>query len=98
MLESVNSESMITLTMCDGNQTLHQLFLLSLLISSAVLGMAPGICAAQSTGMPAAPAAPSPVLGDAGAMEQITSVSHLSDVQPADWAFQALQNLVGAGL
>ncbi|WP_017718270.1 iron uptake porin [Kamptonema formosum] len=30
----------------------------------------------------------------AAAMEQVTSVSQLSDVQPADWAFQALQNLV----
>ncbi len=28
------------------------------------------------------------------AMEQVTSVSQLSDVQPTDWAFQALQNLV----
>jgi hypothetical protein len=27
-------------------------------------------------------------------MEQVTSVSQLSDVQPTDWAFQALQNLV----
>lgn len=28
------------------------------------------------------------------AMSQVTSVSQLSDVQPADWAFQALQSLV----
>lgn len=28
------------------------------------------------------------------AMEQVTSVSQLSDVQPTDWAFQALQSLV----
>jgi len=27
-------------------------------------------------------------------MAQITSVSQLSDVQPTDWAFQALQSLV----
>lgn len=27
-------------------------------------------------------------------MEQVTSVSQLSDVQPTDWAFQALQSLV----
>jgi hypothetical protein len=27
-------------------------------------------------------------------MEQVTSVSQLTDVQPTDWAFQALQNLV----
>lgn len=29
-----------------------------------------------------------------GALEQVTSVSQLSDVQPTDWAFQALQSLV----
>jgi hypothetical protein len=29
-----------------------------------------------------------------GAAEQVTSVSQLSDVQPTDWAFQALQSLV----
>ena len=28
------------------------------------------------------------------AMAQVTSVSQLSDVQPTDWAFQALQSLV----
>ncbi|HEY9301337.1 MAG TPA: iron uptake porin, partial [Phormidium sp.] len=28
------------------------------------------------------------------AIEQVTSVSQLSDVQPTDWAFQALQSLV----
>ena len=27
-------------------------------------------------------------------IEQVTSVSQLSDVQPTDWAFQALQSLV----
>lgn len=29
-----------------------------------------------------------------GQMEQVTSVSQLSDVQPTDWAFQSLQSLV----
>jgi hypothetical protein len=29
-----------------------------------------------------------------GSMAQVTSVSQLSDVQPTDWAFQALQSLV----
>jgi hypothetical protein len=29
-----------------------------------------------------------------GSMEQVTSVSQLSDVQPTDWSFQALQSLV----
>jgi hypothetical protein len=32
--------------------------------------------------------------GDSEPMAQVTSVSQLSDVQPTDWAFQALQNLV----
>ncbi|MDF0552061.1 iron uptake porin [Kamptonema sp. UHCC 0994] len=31
---------------------------------------------------------------DANSMSQVTSVSQLSDVQPTDWAFQALQSLV----
>ncbi|NJK38412.1 MAG: iron uptake porin [Oscillatoriales cyanobacterium RM2_1_1] len=31
---------------------------------------------------------------DPDAMDQVTSVSQLSDVQPTDWAFQALQSLV----
>lgn len=30
----------------------------------------------------------------AGSMSQVTSISQLSDVQPTDWAFQALQSLV----
>lgn len=44
---------------------------------------------------------PSPLLSQyvsenqvASEMEQVTSVSQLSDVQPTDWAFQALQSLV----
>ncbi|WP_421656115.1 iron uptake porin [Leptothermofonsia sp. ETS-13] len=31
---------------------------------------------------------------DAGALDQVTSVSQLTDVRPTDWAFQALQSLV----
>ncbi|MGB3404006.1 MAG: iron uptake porin [Microcoleaceae cyanobacterium] len=31
---------------------------------------------------------------EANSMDQVTSVSQLSDVQPTDWAFQALQSLV----
>jgi hypothetical protein len=40
--------------------------------------------------------APPPGLSplEADPMAQVTSVSQLSDVQPTDWAFQALQNLV----
>ncbi|AFY51244.1 putative S-layer protein [Nostoc sp. PCC 7524] len=33
-------------------------------------------------------------VGDNSSMSQMTSVSQLSDVQPTDWAFQALQSLV----
>ena len=40
---------------------------------------------------PAQTAAQSP---DATSMNQVTSVSQLSDVRPTDWAFQALQSLV----
>ncbi|MFG3818332.1 iron uptake porin [Limnothrix redekei] len=39
--------------------------------------------------------APSPAFSaELSPMEQVTSVSQLSDVQPTDWAFQALQSLV----
>jgi hypothetical protein len=31
---------------------------------------------------------------DSNSMSQVTSVSQFSDVQPTDWAFQALQSLV----
>ena len=33
-------------------------------------------------------------LEDGEYMDQVTSVTQLSDVQPTDWAFQALQSLV----
>jgi hypothetical protein len=36
----------------------------------------------------------SPLMGDLQPEAQVTSVSQLSDVQPTDWAFQALQSLV----
>ncbi|MGB3636575.1 MAG: iron uptake porin, partial [Rivularia sp. (in: cyanobacteria)] len=35
----------------------------------------------------------SPVKAESG-MSQVTNVNQLSDVQPTDWAFQALQSLV----
>ncbi|MGE5657041.1 MAG: iron uptake porin [Actinomycetota bacterium] len=45
--------------------------------------------------LPASPSAPSTSPAAAGSgMSQVTSVSQLSDVQPTDWAFQALQSLV----
>jgi hypothetical protein len=34
------------------------------------------------------------IVAEADAVDQVTSVSQLSDVQPTDWAFQALQSLV----
>jgi Carbohydrate-selective porin, OprB family/S-layer homology domain len=39
-------------------------------------------------------AAPAPIFQPAGGMEQVTSVSQLTDVKPTDWAFQSLQSLV----
>lgn len=61
----------------------------------AALSIAPGkLLAAEpphvhptSTAMPDADSAETP-------MDQVTSVSQLSDVRPTDWAFQALQSLV----
>jgi Carbohydrate-selective porin, OprB family/S-layer homology domain len=37
---------------------------------------------------------PSLLSSDSESIDQVTSVSQLSDVQPTDWAFQALQSLV----
>ncbi|MBW4492261.1 MAG: iron uptake porin [Oscillatoria princeps RMCB-10] len=45
----------------------------------------PSVSSLETAGESADPADP---------MGQVTSVSQLSDVQPTDWAFQALQNLV----
>jgi hypothetical protein len=45
----------------------------------------------NDTDLKAVAAAPSDMASD---MAQVTSVSQLSDVQPTDWAFQALQSLV----
>ncbi|MBW4549514.1 MAG: iron uptake porin [Aphanocapsa sp. GSE-SYN-MK-11-07L] len=38
--------------------------------------------------------APAPTANPSKSMAQVTSVSQLSDVQPTDWAFQAVQSLV----
>lgn len=51
----------------------------------------PGTPAEKNSLIPAETAAQSP---DATSMNQVTSVSQLSDVRPTDWAFQALQSLV----
>jgi hypothetical protein len=44
--------------------------------------------------LPAQPSASENESATGDSMSQVTSVSQLSDVQPTDWAFQALQNLV----
>ena len=51
----------------------------------------PGTQAEKNPLTPAETAAQSP---DATSMNQVTSVSQLSDVRPTDWAYQALQSLV----
>lgn len=74
----------------------------------AVEQVAPTAIAQVSTETPAASASPTETSnvssldqiaqyssqGNSGAMSQVTSISQLSDVQPTDWAFQALQSLV----
>ncbi|MHC5728673.1 MAG: iron uptake porin, partial [Nostoc sp.] len=44
--------------------------------------------------IPSSPSSPSSPLLPEDPMAQVTSVSQLKDVQPNDWAFQALQSLV----
>jgi hypothetical protein len=53
------------------------------LVAAASLGIATSATAAEVTELTAQ-----------GSVEQVTSVSQLSDVRPTDWAFQALQSLV----
>jgi Carbohydrate-selective porin, OprB family/S-layer homology domain len=64
----------------------------SLLATPALLGVALAVGAIAPANAQSAPNAA--VLGHSGAMDQVTSVSQLSDVKPTDWAFQALQSLV----
>ncbi len=66
----------------------------------------PALVAQAAQPVPTAPVAPAPVaqpqqstpsvsqLVGNQSMNQVTSVSQLSDVRPTDWAFQALQSLV----
>ncbi len=73
----------------------------SLLATPALLGLA---LAAGAIAPAHAQSAPSAALAQVGAygaeganggvVDQVTSVSQLSDVKPTDWAFQALQSLV----
>jgi hypothetical protein len=73
----------------------------SILLLSAALVAGAGLqtkaLADNSTENQAAPGTISPLVADVNDAQtegQVTSVSQLSDVQPTDWAFQALQSLV----
>jgi Carbohydrate-selective porin, OprB family/S-layer homology domain len=58
-----------------------------------VPGMSRMVPVSQLEGTPA-PASPASPTAKSRSNGQVTSVSQLSDVQPTDWAFQALQSLV----
>ncbi|MBW4550895.1 MAG: iron uptake porin [Aphanocapsa sp. GSE-SYN-MK-11-07L] len=57
-------------------------------IAPAPLRSAPSVSQLEADPLSGAPTSPSK------SMPQVTSVSQLSDVQPTDWAFQAVQSLV----
>ncbi|MCG9889495.1 MAG: iron uptake porin, partial [Thermosynechococcaceae cyanobacterium MS004] len=62
-----------------------------------VLAVPTAIALEPKDGSTTAPGTLSSLITDvngANAIDQVTSVSQLSDVQPTDWAFQALQSLV----
>lgn len=75
-------------------------------IALLTLGILSGGLAAQPTAaqvssdsdpmtvVPSLDSLSTPIADDSAPMAQVTSVSQLSDVQPTDWAFQALQSLV----
>ena len=64
-----------------------------LLSSSAIFGVMLVVPAAAKAETPATAEVIQRIDGN-NALAQVTSVSQLSDVQPTDWAFQALQSLV----
>jgi len=69
----------------------------SLLITPAVLGMALSVGIAGASGKEVSISPDSnenSTHNQKQKIDQVTSVSQLSDVQPTDWAFQALQSLV----
>ncbi|MFO5528716.1 MAG: iron uptake porin, partial [Cuspidothrix sp.] len=74
------------------NKVLHQMLVASLTISTiSILGQIQALAQEQP------PILENPQYSETtatGEMDQVTSVSQLSDVQPNDWAFQALQSLV----
>jgi len=71
-------------------------WLLLLPIVFSVLVEAPGSATEERTSEPSEPQHQNfnVTLDDSDDMGQVTSVSQLSDVQPSDWAYQALQDLV----
>lgn len=68
------------------------------LTGTGLLGIGPGLAEAVSETTPSLIEVSSAIAppGEAGEteLEQVTSVSQLTDVRPTDWAFQALQSLV----
>jgi Carbohydrate-selective porin, OprB family/S-layer homology domain len=73
----------------------------SLLSTPALLGVALAVGAVSPANAQSAPDAALAQVGaysaegiNGGSVDQVTSVSQLSDVKPTDWAFQALQSLV----
>ncbi len=77
---------------------MSKIFWNSLLIAPAVLGatLIASVSAIASEAPTSVASLDQPVAEDASniGLAQVTSVSQLSDVQPTDWAFQALQSLV----
>ncbi len=69
----------------------------SLLLLGAALAAGTGLQTKALAESQVTPGTISPLVADVNAAEaegQVTSVSQLSDVQPTDWAYQALQSLV----
>ncbi|MEB3292587.1 MAG: iron uptake porin [Synechococcales bacterium] len=81
---------------------LHKLFCAGFGLVSVLGGLSWSAIAAEVPASPILEQFHDPLLADANGdadtstngMEQVTSVSQLSDVKPTDWSFQALQSLV----
>lgn len=66
----------------------------AMLVMGATLPAKANPTSEQTTHSKSISIAATPTAGSNNTMAQVTSVSQLSDVQPTDWAFQALQSLV----
>lgn len=66
----------------------------AMLVMGAMLPAGANPTPEQTTHSESISVAATPSAGSNNTMAQVTSVSQLSDVQPTDWAFQALQSLV----